>query len=586
MRVLAWAMGGVLLLEVLLNLALNTPLVPALVHRATPRTRLGWSRAWWPWPGQLQARDFFLERRDAHARWRVEAEDVEAHLDVVALFRRQLVVEGVRARGVRARVEPLPSGEQAPPKPPKPHPWRIELRGLEVQAARELVVGTVRYTGPAEARGTVRLIAGQRLTVEAGQLRLTDGFVEVQGHRAARLESLSTNFSLEAFRRAPEGWEVFGGLSGRLQAKADLLALDWLGASLPPHARVDLREGAGTMEAEVRIQKGVLEPGSRVEAQGAPLQLWVGPAHARAPWRVHGTVEADADGEARGRLRLSFSSVHVDGPHARLLELPEVALTFHAEPRLGLAAPVIQRELHVAPSKPVDLRMLNAWTGQTFRVDSGSATLKASGHGDSEHARGSLRLTVDSDLVEARAGDTRLLGRASAEFDTRRLSLQGRRVGLDGTTLWLSQVSADLDTATLRGWSGTFSLPQATLLLSPPELEARFSGRFASAAPFVALLTGSKKLPRFLAPLLQARELEVTGRVLLGPPGLQVRELRITDENLQLQGRMDLSRGATHALVLATLDGITGAVEVTPEDTHVQLHDARRWYEERLAAPP
>ncbi|MFP2911735.1 hypothetical protein ACLESD_43260, partial [Pyxidicoccus sp. 3LFB2] len=314
--------------------------------------------------------------------------------------------------------------------------------------------------------------------------------------------------------------------------------------------------------------------------------LRLGPAHVRAPWHVKGTVETDTEGEARGRLRLSFSSVHVDGARGRLLELPEVALTFQVEPRLGPPASPIQQELHVAPSKPVDLRRLNAWTGQTFRVDSGSATLKATGHHDARHGHGALRLTLDTDLVEARAGETRLLGRASVELDTRRLSLHGQALGLDGTTLRLSQVSADLDTVTLRGWSGTFSLPQATLSLAPPRLEARFSGSFASAAPFVALLSGSGKLPRFFAPLLQARGLEVSGRVLLGPSGIQVRELRLADENLQLQGRMDLARGATHALVLATLDGITGAVEVTPGDTHVQLHDARRWYEERLATPP
>ncbi|MFP2912687.1 hypothetical protein ACLESD_48290, partial [Pyxidicoccus sp. 3LFB2] len=106
---LAWGLGGVLLLEALLNLALNTPLVPALVHRAVPRTQLGWSRAWWPWPGRLHVRDFFLEQHGAHTRWRIEAEEVEARLAVAPLFRRQLQVDGGRARGARAWVEPLPS---------------------------------------------------------------------------------------------------------------------------------------------------------------------------------------------------------------------------------------------------------------------------------------------------------------------------------------------------------------------------------------------------------------------------------------------------------------------------------------------
>ena len=49
---------------------------------------------------------------------------------------------------------------------------------------------------------------------------------------------------------------------------------------------------------------------------------------------------------------------------------------------------------------------------------------------------------------------------------------------------------------------------------------------------------------------------------------------------------MDLSGGTLHALVLAKVQDATGAVEVTPDGTHVHLVGARRWYEERLAAPP
>jgi hypothetical protein len=586
LRVLAWGLGAVLLLEALLNLALNTPLVPALIHRVTPRTKLGWSRAWWPWPGHLHARGFFLEQRGARVRWRVEADEVEANLSLAALFRRQVAAEGGRARGVRAWVDPLPPEERTPPRGPRPHPWQVVLRDLEVRDARELAFGTTRYVGPADGRGSVHVIAGVRLTVDAAQVHLERGFVEVEGQRAARVDAVSADFSLEATRRSPEeGWDVLEGLSGRLQAKADLLPLDWLEAHVSPHAQVGLHGGAGTLEVDLCVQQGQLTPGSFLEVHGEPLRLRLGPAHVRTSWHVSGTVEADAGAAPRGRLKLSFSSVQLEGPHARLLELPEVALTFHAEPRLGPPAPAVQQELRVAPSKPVDLRMLNAWTGETFRVDSGSVTLKATGHGDSEHDRKAMRLTLDTDLVEARSGDNRWLGRVSVELDTRRLALHGKAVGLDGTTLRLSQVSADLDTAKVRGWSGTFSLLQATLTLAPPELEARFSSSFSTADPIVAMLSSHKKLPRFLTPLLAARDLDVSGRVLLGPPGIQVRELRIKDENLELEGRMDLSRGTTHALVLATMDGITGAVEVTSGDTHVQLGDARHWYEQRLAKP-
>ncbi|KFA86817.1 hypothetical protein [Archangium violaceum] len=143
-----------------------------------------------------------------------------------------------------------------------------------------------------------------------------------------------------------------------------------------------------------------------------PLTLSLGPARAHTPWHALGVVEPDAQGTPHGRLQLTFESVRVEGPAKRVLELPEVVLTFHVEPRLEPPAPSVQSELHVAPSRPVDLRLLNTWTGETFRVDSGSATLKATGHRDSEHASGAMHLTLDTDLLEARAarGTTPLTG--------------------------------------------------------------------------------------------------------------------------------------------------------------------------------
>lgn len=383
-RVLGWGLGVVLGLAALLNLALNTGLVPALVHQVSPRTKVGWSRAWWLWPGHAHARGFFVEQRDARVRWRIDADFVRARLFVAALFNRRFAVEEGLIRGVRIQVDPLPPEEWTPPKPPASEPWQVELRGLHFQDARELAWGTTRYLGPADARGTVYVVVGHYVTVEGAHLYLAGGFVEVQGQRAARMEELSTDFSLQASRKGPDGWEVLGGLSGRLQAKADLLPLDWLGARLSRHAEVSLQEGAGVVEVD---------------------------------------------------------------------------------------------------------------------------------------------------------------------------------------------------------WSGTFSLPQATLTLSPLALEAHFSGTFANADPFVALFASRKKLPHFFTPLLQTRDLQVRGRVQIGDTGLQVRELHASAGNIRLQGRVALSRGNTHVLILAVVNESAGGVEVTSKGIHFHLKDAQSWYEQQLAVP-
>ncbi|MFY2563929.1 hypothetical protein ACN469_40440 [Corallococcus terminator] len=584
-RVLKWGLVVVLALEALLNLALNVGLVPALLARATPRTQVDWHRGWWLWPGPVHLQGFFVQQRDARVAWRLDAEQVDAHTSLFALLSRRVRADGVNARGVSVRAEPMPALEQAPARHPSAHPWDIELRGVELEELRELMLKPVRYVGPGQLKGAVHLVAGQRLTVTLEALRLSDGALELEGRTVARVREVSSELALDAVRPAGEEKRRVERFDGRLAVKMEVLDLAWLGALVSREHPDLLGEGAGQLDAEVRIQGGKLAAGSRVDASGAPLELRVGSARVRAPWRVHGEVTEDRASGTRSVLRMRFAPVHVEGTGGRVLEVPEVALTLHGKMHDPDAATQVKHELRVTRSRPVDLRMLNAWMGKTFRVESGHATLEASDSSAGQQTPQRLRLNLSSDLVEGRWAEARVLGKASVEVDARRLSLHGKRLGLDGSAVHLHHVSVDVPHTQIRGWSGSFDLPQARLTLDPAELEAHFSAHFSNADPFVALLTEEKKLPGFLSPLLEAKDLEVTGQARMSDAGLQINALHAKADGLELEGRLDTARGSTHALIFAKVGLLSGAVQVKPGDTHVQLKDARRWYEERLSTP-
>ncbi|NTX15915.1 hypothetical protein HUA76_34620 [Myxococcus sp. CA056] len=582
---LGWGLVLVLALEGLLNLVLNVGLVPAQLARATPRTRVEWRGGWWLWPRPVHLRGFSVWQRDARAEWRIDAETVEAHASLFALLSRRVHAQGVRARGVSVHAEPMPAMETTPTRRRHSHPWEIELRDIELEDLHELTLKPVRYVGPGQAKGSVRLVTGQRLTVTLDTLHLEDGALEQEGRTVARVREVSGVLDLDAIRAAPEEPRRVAKFDGRLGVRLEILDLAWLGALVSREHPDLLREGAGQLDAEVRIQGGHLAAGSRVDASGAPLELRVGPVRARAPWSVHGEVTEDGGTGAHSVLKMRFAPVHVEGKAGRVLEIPEVSLTLRAKTDAPDAKPQVKHELRVMRSRPVDLRMLNAWMGKTFHVESGHATLEASdstsGHEDSQR----LRLDLSSNLVEGRWAGILMLGKASAEIDARRLRLHGKSLGLDGSALHLNHVSADVPHITIRGWSGRFDLPHARLTLEPVELEAHFSAHFSNADPFVALLTAEKKLPGFLSPLLEARDLRVTGQARMSDAGFQVRALHAKADGLELEGRLDTARGTTHALIYAKVGILSGAIEVKPGDTHVQLKDARRWYEERLPTP-
>lgn len=585
-RILKWGLVVVLAFEALLNLALNVGLVPALLARATPRTQVDWHSGWWLWPGPVHLRGFFVRQRDARAAWRIDAEHVDANTSLFALLSRRVRAEGVRARGVSVRAEPMPALEQTPAGHPHAHPWDIELLDVTLEDLRELMLKPVRYVGPGQVKGAVRVVAGQRLTVTLESLRLSDGTLELEGRTVARVREVSHELVLDAIRPEGEAKRRVEKFDGRLGVKLEVLDLAWLGALVSREHPDLLSEGAGRLDAEVFVQGGQLAAGSRVDASGAPLELRVGPARVRAPWRVHGEVTEDGAAGTLSVLRMRFAPVHVEGKAGRVLEVPEVSLTLHGKMHDPDAATQVKHELRVTRSGPVDLRMLNAWMGKTFHVESGHATLEASDSTAGQKTPRRLRLDLHTDLVEGRWAEARVLGMASVELDARRLSLHGKSLGLDGSALHLHHVSADAPHSTIRGWSGRFDLPQARLTLSPAELEAHFSAHFSNADPFVALLTAEKKLPAFLSPLLKARDLRVTGQARMSDAGLQISALHAKADGLELEGRLDTSRGTTHALIYAKVGVLSGAVEINPGDTHVQLKHARRWYEERLKEPP
>ncbi|MCP3101194.1 hypothetical protein LZ198_20155 [Myxococcus sp. K15C18031901] len=586
-RALFGVLAVVLAFEALLNVALNVGLVSGLLRATTPHTRLDWSQGWWLWPGPVHLRDFSLKERDNRQAWRVDAARVKAHVSLFRLLTRKVLAHDVEAHGLVFWLTSEPALEARPTGPPAPHPWVIELDRVTVRDVREVNWETLRYTGPCEVDGWLHVVAGQRFTAGLERLHLAGGNVESKGERVATLEQVDGTLVLDNIQPPLEAEHR---VDGHIDVRVDLFDLGWLWPMLgssSSHAGMP-RGGAGQLEARLRFHRGHLAAGSRVEARGAELEVALGPAKFHAPWSLHGTVTQEQDQLTRGELTVRFAPVRVEGHVGTVARIPEVSLTLHARSHGPDASTIdLEQQVRIGRSHPIDLRLFNAWTGKTFQVDSGTATLSGRDTPGPVREPHRLNLLLKTDLVEGRwAGNARMLGQADFDIDARRVSLQGKAMSLEGTHVELSHVSMDLKRMQIRAWSGQFSLPAATLNLEPVALETRFSSTFANSDPFVALLTAEKALPTFLSPLFKAKDLKVTGWLRISDAGLQVRDLHATAEGgLELRGWVDTRRGVTNALVLATAGGITGAIEIHPGHHHLQLHHARRWFEKRLRAP-
>ncbi|WP_338262222.1 hypothetical protein [Corallococcus caeni] len=582
-RVALWALVAVAVLEVALNVALNTGVTQAIMGRATDRTRLTWQRAWWLWPvGRLHLKGFTLTQQDPDVWWKVEVDALEAGMSLTGLLRKRVDVDGIAGHGASFHLEPSSAPEE--PSDPNSKPWVIHLKDVTLHQVRELDFSRVRFAGALDVTGTLNLQSRERLEVDLPSVRVAEGFIEVDGKRVARLESLDSRARLDAPFQPGKGYDLSQALGGQVKTRIDVLPLDWINDLLGASAPVSLHGGAGRVDLDVRMQRNTLEPGSQLKASGAALDLRAGPMRAQAPWSLEVSMPPQQQGQPSGSLRLAFAPVRVSGTRGNDVEVPEVALTVLARRREGQAGLDLEPELHVAKSKPLDLRVLNPWLGRTLEIDSGHVTVRSEEPSKGAKARNALELRMDTDLVSGRMGQNKVLLRAEVEVDARHLSWDMTDLGLSGTTLRLSQVSSN-GNVPIRSWSGNFSLPRASLSLSPTVLKARFSSQLTDTQPLVALITSSKKLPGFLTSLLNIPKVEVTGQVQIDERGLQLRELKAKGDGFSLEGHLDLVQGNMTGALLATLGAVTGGIELRPGKHDLHLLKATEWFKGQPVPP-
>jgi hypothetical protein len=582
-RVALGVLLAVAVLEAAINVALNTGVTQAIMARGTDRIQLGWKRAWWLWPvGRLHLTDFTLTRQDTDRWWKVEVDTLEAGMSLTGLLRKRVDVDGITGHGATFHLEPSSAPEE--PSDPDSKPWVILLKDVTLHEVRELDFSRVRFVGALDVTGTLHLESLKRLRVDLPSVRVGEGFLEVDGKRIARLEGFASRAHMDAPFQPGPGYDLSKAFDGELKTKVDVLPLEWINDILGPSAPVSLRGGAGHMDLEIHMERNTLAPGSRLDARGEALEVRAGPLRARAPWSLQAAMDDAREGPPSGTLKVAFAPVRVSAPRNSNVEVPEVALTVRARRREGQPGLDLEPTLRVAKSKPLDLRVLNPWLEQTLTVDSGHVTVRSEEPPKGARRKNALELRLDTDLVSGHMGDNKVLLRAEVEVDARHLSWDMTQLGLSGTTLRLSEVSSN-GNVPIRAWSGTFSLPQASLGLSPVVLRARFASQLTDTQPLVALITSSKKLPGFLTSLLNIPKVEVTGQVQIDERGLQARELKAKGEGFTLEGHLDLVNGNITGALLTSLGVVTGGIELRPGRHDLHLFKATDWYKAQPVPP-
>jgi hypothetical protein len=542
-RPLFWALGGLLALEVLYNAVLVTGLLATVINHFThAHPRVEWRRAWSLVPGRVHVRDLKLRQEEASGTsWQLALDEVTVNLSLLALLKRTLQSDSVDVRGLSVQVRSAlqETDEGKPRRPPPADPWKLLLHGIRVREVHEVVLKPIRLTGITAASGNLELEPGYRVSVRDARVQLGPGELAYDEAPIANIERGSGEFSLETQRQGPDnGLDLITGLTGgRLQFTATHPSLHELSQLTSRRTGVSLKGGAGKLEVDLHVKDGRLAKGTQLRGSAEPLLLSVGPLRLKAPWRFYSDVYTHANGTERWGLKLTLGPVRMEGGAGPVLETPEVLLL------LGSEAP----RLDQLPSD--------------------------------------ARLELHAKHLQATWGGARLKGHVSVEANARKLSFQRGKVALHGSQVQLKEVSVRTGKNEERNWEGTLTFPEATLALSPPSAQGRFSGSFSNAAPFVALLTYQGALPGVLSPLLTANNLGLSGEVSLGEKGFKVSKLLANGQGLELRGTAESTGDSPHAVLLVKMGLISVGVETGSGTTHVQVLNASSWYQQKTGTP-
>lgn len=206
-----------------------------------------------PLRGDVEAAGLRLRTAGRTTGMEITAERGRARIDLAALLARRVALDGLRAEGVEVRIE---RGQRPPPPPPDGarQPWTVQIANARIDRLRGIRADSFRLEGSGRAEGSLAW-DGTGLEVRDAVLEMRRGRISSgPGELARGLDvRLAGELAPCVLRRHP-------GL-----AALDCATLSLRAAAEIPRLRALPAGGAGPLRADLRIERGLLRPGSFLE---------------------------------------------------------------------------------------------------------------------------------------------------------------------------------------------------------------------------------------------------------------------------------------------------------------------------------
>lgn len=380
-------------------------------------------------------------------------------------------------------------------------------------------------------------------------------------------------------------------VSGTLDLDWHFDSLAWLGPLLVKAPWLVL-EGAGRVEAALRIKDGRLEPGSRVEVPAVELAADIAAHRFGGKARASGRLDAGEDGALQARVDLALDRYEVaalgalDKPlmHGRDLRIELAAAGALDDFRESARARLVFKDADVP-----DLRAANAWLpGDALNLLGGRTRIGADLALDAAGRIGHGRVGVQGRGARVRLGAINLSGDFDLDARIGGSDLAARHFDLDDTRLRLRKVKVvDAGRTAGENWWANITLPRGRIEAKQPlAVDAHADIEMQDVGLLLALFTRHRDYPKWALRLVDAGALRAHGRMRIDGRKLAFDKVEASNDRFGVKARLRIAGERPRGDLLLTWRALGLGLEIDGDHREFHFLRAGAWYDGRPALLP
>jgi len=608
------------------NLLLWTGFVEAKINRRPEKTFISWNSAVTFFPGAASVKGFTLRSQTRKDQIYLSVAEADAWISLSSLITRTIHIRSVNARDVdfryRERVDsprrttekeqdhelppnfefypeipgldnpPDPRPEDLYPGRMKISPWTIKVTGARVEGAIRVALNEIRISGEGRAGGGVTVEPRRSITIHRGKLDLSAATVVSGPDAVAENLEIGADVHIDTFpARGATLPEIVGGLEGTLTVSGRLSQEAAFSQQITPGLTT---LGAGTLDARVELEGGVLQAGSELSLRSDAFHLRI--------------MELDASGSAilalhtvdeRGGLvtigKVTFGDFQFVDPDDASVDIAGSGLTMNAVwDGFAVAGrnPASSVEVVIPRTRILDVTAFAPLlpSSSPVSIESGAGELEARLEVNEDNITvGRLDLTADDIVMKNR--DTPFFADLEVHATLAQGDLQAKRFDISGTTIRIDDI-ADRELPAekrqkVEPWFCDLELEHGIVTFGRPmTVEGSVGVKMHDIRPVVALLRDFKGTLRWLSLVPNVKQIDGTMNLDLEPGLIAVEDLVLNGKGLEVLGWIHVRDKKPTGRIFARHGALAAGMALDEGRRRIVVATPRRWFEKERSPPP